>query len=40
MYRDEYGDDGEKDGVKGGIPSLFDITVPVPRELAQGLDFG
>lgn len=38
MYRDEYADD--KDAVKGGIPSLFDITVPVPRELAQGLDFG
>ncbi|XP_019766798.1 protein suppressor of sable isoform X3 [Dendroctonus ponderosae] len=41
VYRDDYGDnketsDREKEEEKGGIPSLFDISVPVPRELAQG----
>lgn len=48
IYREEIGDyggsqhelgDREKEPSKGGIPSLFDINVPVPRELAQGLDF-
>lgn len=41
VYRDDYGDnkeasEREKEEEKGGIPSLFDISVPVPRELAQG----
>lgn len=27
-----------KPEVKGGIPSLFDINVPVPPELLQGCD--
>lgn len=27
-----------KEGSKGGIPSLFDINVPIPPELLQGHD--
>lgn len=28
----------KKEGSKGGIPSLFDINVPIPPELLQGHD--
>lgn len=31
-------DDDNKEGSKGGIPSLFDINVPIPLQLLQGHD--
>lgn len=31
-------EEANKEGAKGGIPSLFDINVPIPPELLQGHD--
>ncbi|CAH1134797.1 unnamed protein product [Ceutorhynchus assimilis] len=41
MYRETSATErsGSPEEFPGGIPSLFDISVPVPRELAEGLDF-
>ncbi|XP_066144559.1 protein suppressor of sable isoform X1 [Euwallacea fornicatus] len=41
MYREEYTEltEGEPDIAKGGIRCIFDISVPVPREVEKMVDF-
>lgn len=42
LQQDQHGlttqEENRAEGTKGGIPSLFDINVPVPPELLQGHD--